>query len=148
MTRRHYALLSLVLCVIVMGLLWLRNYQLDLGARALKEDKGLIAEEHLRPLARLGDTTAQYLLGNIYAYGWGGVKKNDAEAIYWFKRAAMFVEDETDPAAPAELAIAKSYAEGTDGVKVDKIESIKWLRLAAMGGSKEAASLLAKPEQH
>lgn len=126
-------------------MLW--NYQLELGARALNNDDGVTAVERFRLLAKLGDSKAQYLLGNIYAYGWGGVQKNDNEAIYWFRRAASSATDESDPAAPAELEVAKSYAHGDDGVKVDNAESTKWLRFAAAGGSKEAAVLLAKSER-
>lgn len=122
----------------------MRTYEMDLGGLALKEGNGQEALHRLGPLARLGDGKAQYLLGCMYALGWGapGVPKSDKDAIYWFERAAFQAENGADPAAPAELETARSYAEGTDGVKVDPIESAKWLRLAADGGSKEAAAVL------
>ncbi|WP_027704082.1 SEL1-like repeat protein [Xanthomonas oryzae] len=97
-------------------------------------------------LAKLGDKTAQMLVGSIYAYGSGGIPKSDADAIYWFHRLGSFgpvvVEEGVDPAAPYELAIAKVYAHGTEGVNADPAESLKWLKLAAKGGSKEAADML------
>jgi uncharacterized protein len=135
---------GIILLLCGLTILVCRNYQLELGARALGDDRGKDAVDHFRPLAEFGDSKAQFLMGNIYAYGWGGVKKNDDEAIYWFRRAAVDVKDEADPAAPAELAIAKSYADGTGGVKQDKAESIKWLRLSAAGWNKEAVTLLSK----
>lgn len=122
----------------------MRNYETNLGVIALKEGNGQEALHRLGPLARLGDREAQFQLGCMYALGWGepGVPKSDKDAIYWFERAAFNAESGVDPAAPAELEVAKSYAAGTDGVKVDPIESAKWLRLAGAGGSKPALAIL------
>jgi len=145
--KLRYLLLVMIILIGSVGLVGLRNYQMDSGLSALKADKGGIAINKLRPLASLGDSKAQYWLGSIYAFGWGGVKKSDEEAVYWFRRAAMFVTDESDPAAPAELEVGKTYAGIYEGAKIDKVESIKWLQLATAGGSKEAATLLAKTEQ-
>ena len=134
------------LAVTGMGLLLLRNAQMDRGVRALKEENGAVALERLKPLALLGDKTAQMLVGSIYAYGSGGIPKSDVDAIYWFHRLGSFgpvvVEEGVDSAAPYELAVAKAYAHGTDGVKADPAESLKWLKLAAKGGSKEAVDML------
>ena len=132
-----------VLIVFGVGLFLLRNAQMNEGMSALKIGHGAVALEKFTPFAKLGDSKAQFLIGSMYAYGWG-VVKNDEDAIYWFRRAAMFAKDETDPAAAAALGVAMSYANGTDGVKVDSVESDKWLRFAAKGGSKEAEAILAK----
>jgi uncharacterized protein len=142
-----YLVLIVLLLATAVGLIIARNYQLELGMRALNDENGVEAVKHFQILANLGDKKAQYFLGDIYAHGWGGIQKNDSEAIRWFRHAAMWVADETDPAAPAELEVSKSYANGQNTEKVDKAESIKWLKLAAEGGSKEAAVLLAKTEQ-
>ena len=134
--------------VVGVGLLLLRNYQMEAGVWAYKEENGITALEKLKPLAYLGDKTAQMIVGSIYAYGLNGVPKNEANAIYWFRRCGpigpLVVEDGVDPAAPHELSVAKAYANGSGGVKVDPRESEKWLQLAAKGGSKEAAAMLAK----
>lgn len=138
----------LIVCaVLVFGvaLLIARNYQFESGARALKVEDYSTALRKLKPLASVGDSHAQYVLGEMYATG-KGVPKNDSEAIYWFRRAAIGTRGESDPAAAAELAVAKSYAQGI-GVKADANESAKWLRKAADGGSKEAAAELQKPQQ-
>jgi len=135
------------LLLLTVGAVGLRNYQLELGSRALNDEKGAVAVKRFELLAELGDSKAQYLLGNIYAFGWAGTLKDDDKAIYWFRRAAMFTKGEADSAAPAELEVAKSYAAGNDGATVNKEESMKWLLRAANGGNKEAASLLTKDKQ-
>jgi len=128
------------------GLLFLRNYQMNEATLKFKENNGIVAIEQLKPLAYLGDKTAKFLLGNAYAFGWGGVQKSDANAIYWFRRLGSFgpvvVEEGVDPAAPYALGIAKIYASGAQGVQANSAESLKWLKLAAEGGSKEAAVML------
>ena len=133
-----------VLITLSVGLAFVQGYEMNLGVVALKLGNGEEALSRLGPLARLGDGTAQFQLGCMYALGWGepGVPRNDKEAIYWFERAGFYKEKGVDPAAPAELGVAESYAKGTDGVKADPVESAKWLRLAAAGGSKEAVAML------
>ena len=143
-------LLISILVVVGVGLVLLRYYQMEAGIKALKEDKGVVALEKLKPLAYLGYQPAQINIGLIYAYGIGGVPKDDNKAIYWFRRSGPIKslgskpEDGVDPAAPYELAVAKDYMNGTWGVKADNAESQKWLRLAAAGGNKEATALLIK----
>lgn len=139
----RFVLALVILSALGIGTLVVRNSQLDAGVVALKEGDGVAALEKFTPLARLGDAQAQFLIGSMYAYGWG-VAKSDSNALYWFRRAGRYASGESDPAAPAALGVAKSYAEGTDGVQIDRDESAKWLRIAAAGGSKEAAALLAK----
>jgi TPR repeat protein len=142
------ALFAVSAASVLVGGLLLRNYQMDEGIRALKSDNGYSALARFKPLAALGDRTAQTLVGSIYAFGWGGVSKNDTEAIYWFRRCGPVGPTErdgaVDRAAQAELVVGKSYATGEQGVKVDPVESAKWLKLAAKGGSKEASALLAQ----
>jgi TPR repeat protein len=133
-----------VLLTLVAGLAFVRTYLLDSATRAIKNENGpdgAAAIRSLTPLAELGDGKAQFLLGDIYAGGFG-VREDDRKAIYWFRRAALSAEAGADPAAPAELAKAKDFAEGTNVEKADLVESAKWLRLAAAGGSKEAAAIL------
>jgi TPR repeat protein len=116
------------------------NARLDAGASAFKENDGTRALHELLPLAMLGDTRAQFIVGDMYALGLG-VAKNDADAVYWFRRAALFAQPGEDPAAELECGVGESYAKGPE-VSVDTIQSVKWLRLAARGGSKKAVSML------
>lgn len=128
---RLLAVCGVVAVLIVAGII-LRNVRLDAGTGALKSGDYAIAYQRLRPLAQLGDSNAQYLLGQMYAFGWG-VQKSDDDAIRWFRKAAMWSEGTTDPTAAAEYYVGRGYAEGL-GVPKDEVESSKWLRRAAAGG--------------
>ena len=46
------------------------------------------AAKTLRPLAEQGQAKAQNLLGTCYQSGIGGVSRDDAEALKWFRKAA------------------------------------------------------------
>lgn len=115
----------------------IRNDILDAGASALKVGDYRKASEKLSTLARLGDGKAQYLLGQMYAFGWG-VSKSDDEAIKWFRKAGMWSEGTTDAAAAAEYYVGQGYAEGI-GVTRNEAESQKWFRRAAEGGYRPSA---------
>jgi TPR repeat protein len=140
--RLRFALLigCSLIGLLVIGI-FVRNYEFDSASRALKTGNYSAAVPRLKALASLGDARAQYVLGSMYATG-VGVEKNDSEAIRLFRKAAIGSHGEVDPAAAAELAVAKDYAEGTEGAKVDQAESLKWLRRAAEGGSQEAIAEL------
>jgi TPR repeat protein len=130
------------------GALALKVAYLDEGIKALKDNNGELAVKKLKPLALIGDKTAQLTLADAYALGTGGVERNASEAVYWFRRLGSFgpivVEPGVDPAATYALYIGKTFASGEHGVVRDLAESRKWLMLAAEGGSKEAAEILAK----
>lgn len=121
----------LTVALILAGIAF-RNTQLDAGTGALKSGDYMVAYQKLKLLAQLGDSKAQYLLGQMYAFGWG-VPKSDEAAIGWFRKAAMWSEGASDPAAAAEYYVGQSYAEG-QGVSKDESESSKWFRRAAEGG--------------
>ena len=44
--------------------------------------------ERIRPLAERGEAKWQYFLGTCYGSGIGGVSRDDAEALKWFRKAA------------------------------------------------------------
>ena len=121
-----------VIAALILAGIVLRNLRLDAGTGALKSGAYAVAYQKLKPLAELGDSKAQYLLGQMYAFGWG-VQKSDVEAIRWFRKAAMWSEGTTDPAAAAEYYVGRSYAEGI-GVPKDEVESSKWFGRAAAAG--------------
>jgi TPR repeat protein len=123
--------IALVVLISIAAVL-VRNVQIDDAAAALKTSDYTTAFRKLHPLARVGDSHAQYLLGQMYAFGWG-VPRNDDTAIAWFRRAAMSSEGLTDPAAAAEFYVAKNYREG-HGVQKDDAQADKWLRRAVEGG--------------
>jgi uncharacterized protein len=86
--RRTFVWIALLL-IAALGLFLRRNYQLDSAAAAIKTGNGAVAVSKLKPLAVLGDRSAQTLLGYLYAYGWGGIARNEGEAMSWFSRPAV-----------------------------------------------------------
>ena len=84
----------------------------------------------LHPLADRGDVRAQSTLGLLYYHG-RGVRKDDREAIKWFRTAA----EQGDKRAQFHLGFM--YAEGQVAPQ-DYAEAVKWYRLAADQGDAEA----------
>jgi tetratricopeptide (TPR) repeat protein len=80
----------------------------------------------LKAKAEKGNAKAQFELGLCYADGYG-VKKDDAEAVKWFRRAAE------QGFAMAQYGLGLCYYNG-EGVKEDKAEAVKWFRKAAKQG--------------
>ena len=146
--RRFIRLILIALSLVIFGTfgMLVKNYEFEAGESALKAGDYSAALIKLKSLASLGDHRSQFLVGQMYAFGFG-VPKDDATAIYWFRKAAILAELGADPAAPAELSVSKSYSQGL-GVKADAKESLKWLQRAASGGSKEAALQLQQIEGH
>src|ERR1051326_9187892 len=108
---RLVALGMFVSASLIIAAMLARNYQFEAGARALKAGNYTEAVSRIRRLAQFGDKPSQCLLGEMYVFG-RGVKKDNALAIYWFRKAAIGAKNGEDGAAPAELAISKMYSEG------------------------------------
>ena len=88
--------------------------------------------EHYRRIkaAEQGDVQAQYDLAVMYAKG-QGMKKDDAEAVKWYRKAAE------QGHADAQYHLGNAYAHGR-GVAKDESEAVKWFRKAAEQGHAEA----------
>lgn len=115
-----------------------RNVRLERGTSAIKSQNYVEAMKAFKPLALVGDSIAQFLVGNMYAFGMG-VPKSESEALYWFRRAGMWYSGSGDRGAEAGYYVAKEYAErGKLG------EAEKWYRLAAEGGSRQGAEYLSR----
>ncbi|MCU7958524.1 MAG: sel1 repeat family protein [gamma proteobacterium symbiont of Bathyaustriella thionipta] len=78
------------------------------------------------PLAKHGDTVAQFNLGNLYFNG-EGVAKNDEEAAHWFRLAAQAGH------AQAQANLGALYEAGK-GVKKDFKQAFEWYKKAADQG--------------
>ena len=85
----------------------------------------------LQSLAARGNAHAQQLLGTSYAYGYGGLTRDYANAIAWYDKAAA-QQDER-----AENGIGSLYANG-QGVKQDFTEAMDRYRRAADQGDANA----------
>lgn len=142
MKRRTIVALCSGLLVLGVGAFILRQHFFNAGVMALKEGNYVQAASKLEPLARAGDSSAQDLLGDMYAFGWG-VEKDDGEAIKWYRRAASSNVDVNDRAAPAMYFVGKRYLEGT-GVAHDEVEARKWFERSAKGGYAKATQALAE----
>jgi len=77
----------------------------------------------LKPLARKGNSEAQYLLGRAYSHG-EGVDPNPRKAIKWLERAAEQLH------YGAANTLGKMYASGM-GVPIDAGLAAKWFERAA-----------------
>ncbi len=73
----------------------------------------------VRERAEQGDAEAQLSLGNMYRFGTGGVQRDYAEALRWYKRAAG------QGNASARLNVGSMYYEGI-GVEIDYAEAARW----------------------
>lgn len=137
--KAGYAILGTLLlgAVAVLAIVY-RNIQLDRGTSALKSQNYGKAIKALKPLAELGDSMPQYLLGQMFAFGWG-VEQDDKQAMYWFRRAGMWRSGQGDKAAEAAYYVGEENAE-----RKNYAEAVKWYRVAAEGGSRQASLVLSK----
>jgi uncharacterized protein len=81
--------------------------------------------------AEAGDATAQFDLGRTYCFGLGGVPKDPAQALHWFRKAAE------QGHAQAEGLVGVMYGQGL-GVPKDSKTAVDWFRKAADHGDRTA----------
>ena len=79
----------------------------------------------------IGDAKTKFNLGWMYENGKGGVTKDEAEAVEWYRLAAE------QGHAQAQLNLGILYDNGL-GVKQDYAEAIRWYRQAAAQGNAQA----------
>jgi uncharacterized protein len=132
------AVIAIVVGMTAAALTVARNMVLDNATLQIKTGEFNRAAVKLKILANVGDSTAQSLLGDLYAFGWG-VSKDDEAAVYWYRRAGPIGPTDpfdgavSDPAAPAMYYVGRQYMEGTS-IKRDESEARKWLERSAKGG--------------
>ncbi len=102
----------------------------DAADNAYQQGNYALALRLLPPLAEVGDPKAQSLLGLMYYHGYG-VKRDDSQAVKWFRRAA------DQGQAEAQFYLGVMSAEG-QGAPQDYAEAVKWYRLAADHGEPRA----------
>ena len=74
--------------------------------------------------AELGHGIAQFNLGLMYYRGMPGFARDEAEAVYWFRKSAE------QGNADAHMELGEMYLYGI-GVPVDYVEAVRWIRAAA-----------------
>jgi tetratricopeptide (TPR) repeat protein len=108
--------------------------KLDAGPRTLRRQDYGTPHSSLRELkvaAMQGHIVAQFNLGWMYAKGEGGVQRDYAQAIKWYRMAA----EQGD--AWAQNNLGEMYARG-EGVSLNPVQAYMWLSLAIKGGFKPA----------
>lgn len=110
------------------------NTSLDEALEAINNEDYSTALRLLHPLAKQGDSDAQFLIGLSYSGGLG-VEKDLHEAFTWFLKAA---EQEN---AEAQFAVAGCYIRGV-GVKEDGDKSFTWALRAAEQGHADAQAIV------
>ena len=94
-----------------------------------------VNEERARELylqaAGKGSAKAQYVVATMYRFAQYGLKKDMAQAVQWYVKAA----DQGMPTA--QFALGKLLMEGK-GVMHDDAAALQWLSLAHVNGSKRA----------
>lgn len=93
-----------------------------------EREKNWKLEDYVKA-AKNGDTDAQFVLGQNYLRGWGGVEKNYTEAAKWLKLAA----EKGVAEAQSELAMCYGYDPEIGDLK-DKTLHYSWLKKAAENG--------------
>jgi TPR repeat protein len=139
---------------------------LDKGMAAYGEMDFVAALKELRPLAKIGNAMAQFILGTMYANG-QGVLQDYKEAVRWYRLAAdqgradaqnnlgvMYengqgvLQDDKEAVRRYRLAADQGYAYAQfnmgdmyangQGVLQDYKEAVRWYRLAADQGDADA----------
>ena len=93
------------------------------------------AYEKAMSLANSGDPSAQFVVGKIFDYGNGGVKKDQEVAVRWYLRAA----EQGYPGAQFNMG---SCCQLGEGVKEDKEQAVYWYRQAALQGDADSQYML------
>lgn len=146
MKFRRIALSVVAVVTLVGALVCARIYmnrRLEDALLAAKAERYSEAIDRAGLLAKLGNSDAQYLLGELHAFGWG-VPKDDEVALGWFRRAGRWARRGVKPEAPAAYFVGERYERGT-GIEPDQKEALKWYRRSATGGygpAKERVRLL------
>ncbi len=95
----------------------------------------LFAERHglMTVGERSTDVTGEYALGLGYEMGIQGFERNDEEAAFWYKKAAVKHHD-----AHAQAALGRFYMKGRGGLKKDVAKALHLYADAVRGGDESA----------
>src|SRR5512138_3921672 len=124
MRRSLFILLSLA--VFMVSLVTPCRADLAAGLEAYERHEYQTAIKEFRPLADQGDSSAQFMLGYMYAHG-EGLSQNYGEAVRWFHQAA------TKGNLAAQFNLGVLY-DGGLGVRQDYEQAAHWFRQAADRG--------------
>ncbi len=124
---------SLFLCLLVSAPVWADDMQS--AQQAIMRGDYAEAYCQLVPLAKKGNSEAQYQLGWMYHNGYG-LALNDEKAANWWARAAG------KKIVDAQIALAMLYREGGVGVDKNPARAAHYLLEAVESGEEDARLLL------
>jgi TPR repeat protein len=110
--------------------------EFEKGLSLLKHEEYRRSYLKLMPLARLGHSKSQELVGEMHAFGWG-VPKSQEDALYWIDRAGRFSLDSKKSASALKFYVGRDFLEGI-GTPPDSEEGRKWISMAAREGFPDA----------
>ena len=125
------ATISLTIAVLLgsTGVSWSADFQK--GTAAYKRGDYATALREWEPLAKDGNSSAQFNLGQMYKKGLG-VSQNYETAVKWYTLAAE------QGHADAQNNLGLMYKNGL-GVPQDKVYAYMWWTIAASSGDKDAS---------
>ena len=85
----------------------------------------------VRNQAGIGNAHAEDVLGNVYQAAWGRMPQDYAQAVSWFRKAAIQGD------ADAQYNLGSMYATG-QGVSQDDAQAASWYQKAASQGNASA----------
>ncbi|WP_455263003.1 Sel1-like repeat-containing protein kinase family protein, partial [Porphyromonas sp.] len=85
-----------------------------------------------RRAAEMGDPKGMVKLGVCYAFGKGGITKDEAKAVEWYQKAAEA------GSADAMHNLGCRYDYGRGGLTKDEAKAVEWYKKAAEAGSADA----------
>lgn len=92
---------------------------------------------HLAELwAQENDPELNFMVGNLYDFGFVEVDDKEARSLQWYRKAAELGQ------AEAQNIMGLMYSRGERGVRLDVREGIKWYELAAKQGDQDALTNL------
>ena len=95
------------------------------------EEDVALSLELARESSGRGSRYGQGTLGFFYRWGAGGLARDDAQALAFYRLAAAQGLDE------AQEGLGRMYSEGR-GVVKDRAEALRWYQLAAAQGHRQA----------
>ncbi|MGH7396297.1 MAG: tetratricopeptide repeat protein, partial [Candidatus Rokuibacteriota bacterium] len=104
------------------------------GRRAYDRGDWASAYREWLPLAERGEAAAQFLVGFLHERG-QGVPPSPAEAVAWYRRAAL----QGDVHAQFRLGFLHAYGRGVDR---DDVQAADWYGRAAAQGNRAAQAAL------
>jgi TPR repeat protein len=115
----------------------------NLGNSHLKNKEYNLAIHYFEQASEAGIAKAKLMLGNIYAYGWGGLVEYKISSSWY--RAFLSAAAAGDTAvAQVHFNLGYMYIHGGNGLLKDAQEGLKWLTLGASEGNIDARELLEK----